>query len=120
MMAYPVEGPGKVGKGRVFCTLTQPKGKRLLITSLRWRQRSEGREKAPAGTSVRPDYQLGDGADHACGKEFPTCNGSFMPFGEARRGLGVPRQQEEEMVEARGIKSEGRRKLPEKRTQLLL
>jgi heme A synthase len=32
----------------------------------------------------RPDYQLGDGAHHACGKEFPTCNGDFLPFGEAR------------------------------------
>jgi heme A synthase len=32
----------------------------------------------------RPDYQLGDGAHHACGKEFPTCNGGFMPFGKAR------------------------------------
>jgi heme A synthase len=32
----------------------------------------------------RPDYQLGDGAHHACGKEFPTCNGGFMPFGQAR------------------------------------
>ena len=32
----------------------------------------------------RPDYQLGDGAHHACGKEFPTCNGEFLPFGEAR------------------------------------
>jgi heme A synthase len=31
----------------------------------------------------RADYQLGDGAHHACGKEFPTCNGEFMPFGEA-------------------------------------
>ena len=39
-----------------------------------------------AGTqnSGRADYQLGDGAHHACGKEFPTCNGEFMPFGEAR------------------------------------
>jgi gluconolactonase len=27
MMAYPVEAPGKLGKGRVFCTLQQPKGK---------------------------------------------------------------------------------------------
>ena len=35
----------------------------------------------------RADYQLGDGAHHACGKEFPTCNGEFMPFGErAPRG----------------------------------
>jgi heme A synthase len=31
----------------------------------------------------RADYQLGDGAHHACGKEFPTCNGEFMPFGTA-------------------------------------
>ena len=31
----------------------------------------------------RADYQLGDGAHHACGKEFPTCNGEFMPFGGA-------------------------------------
>lgn len=33
------------------------------------------------GTS---EYALGDGAHLACGKEFPGCNGSFMPFGEAR------------------------------------
>jgi heme A synthase len=32
----------------------------------------------------RSDYQLGDGAHHACGKEFPTCNGDFMPFGKSR------------------------------------
>ncbi len=32
----------------------------------------------------RADYQPGDGAHHACGKQFPTCNGEFMPFGEAR------------------------------------
>lgn len=32
----------------------------------------------------RSDYQLGDGAHHACGKEFPTCNGEFMPFGKAK------------------------------------
>ena len=32
----------------------------------------------------RPDYRIGDGAHHACGKEFPTCNGDFMPFGQAR------------------------------------
>ena len=31
----------------------------------------------------RADYQLGDGAHHACGKEFPSCNGQFMPFGES-------------------------------------
>ncbi len=32
----------------------------------------------------RADYQVGDGAHHACGKEFPTCNGEFLPFGQAR------------------------------------
>jgi heme A synthase len=32
----------------------------------------------------RADYRLGDGAHHACGKQFPTCNGDFMPFGQAR------------------------------------
>jgi heme A synthase len=32
----------------------------------------------------RADYQLGDGAHHACGKEFPTCNGDFLPFGGTR------------------------------------
>src|SRR5215218_2914819 len=31
----------------------------------------------------RADYQLGDGAHHACGKQFPACNGEFMPFGKA-------------------------------------
>jgi gluconolactonase len=28
MMAYPVISPGKVGKGKVFCTLKQPEGKK--------------------------------------------------------------------------------------------
>ena len=32
----------------------------------------------------RADYQLGDGAHHACGKQFPACNDGFMPFGQAR------------------------------------
>jgi heme A synthase len=32
----------------------------------------------------RPDYQLGDGAHHACGTQFPGCNDSFMPFGSSR------------------------------------
>ena len=32
----------------------------------------------------RADYRLGDGAHHACGREFPTCNDSFLPFGESR------------------------------------
>jgi heme A synthase len=32
----------------------------------------------------RADYQLGDGAHHACGREFPTCNDGFLPFGQSR------------------------------------
>lgn len=38
-----------------------------------------------AGTQKygRPDYRLGDGAHHACGREFPTCNGELLPFGSA-------------------------------------
>jgi gluconolactonase len=28
MMSYPVEGAGKIGKGKVFCTLKQPAGKK--------------------------------------------------------------------------------------------
>ena len=32
----------------------------------------------------RPDQGVTTGAHHACGKEFPTCNGGFMPFGKAR------------------------------------
>jgi heme A synthase len=31
----------------------------------------------------RADYRLGQGAHHACGKEFPTCNGELLPFGRA-------------------------------------
>lgn len=39
-----------------------------------------------AGTQKygRPDYQIGDGAHHACGREFPTCNDGFLPFGSSR------------------------------------
>jgi heme A synthase len=32
----------------------------------------------------RPDYHVGDGAHHACGVQFPACNGSFMPYGSSR------------------------------------
>lgn len=37
-----------------------------------------------AGTEERgtPRGGSGDGAHLACGKEFPTCNGAFLPFGE--------------------------------------
>jgi heme A synthase len=32
----------------------------------------------------RADYRIGDGAHHACGREFPTCNDGFLPFGDSR------------------------------------
>ena len=39
-----------------------------------------------AGTQKygRADYRIGDGAHHACGREFPTCNDGFLPFGQSR------------------------------------
>ncbi len=44
------------------------------------RRRLHGRD-----AEVRPRrLPAGDGAHHACGNEFPTCNGAFMPFGDAR------------------------------------
>jgi heme A synthase len=38
-----------------------------------------------AGTEKhgRTDRVAGAGAHHACGTDFPACNGSFMPFGES-------------------------------------
>jgi heme A synthase len=38
-----------------------------------------------AGTEKhgRTDHQPSSGAHYACGYEFPTCNGSFMPFGQS-------------------------------------
>ena len=41
-------------------------------------------------------------------------------FGQGRSGLAVPRQQGEEMIEARRVKPEPRRELPEERPELLL
>lgn len=31
----------------------------------------------------RASYESGDGAHLACGKEFPMCNGDFLPFGKS-------------------------------------
>ena len=42
------------------------------------------------------------------------------PFGEGGGGLGVARQQCQEMVETLGIEAKGRRELPEDRAELLL
>jgi heme A synthase len=38
-----------------------------------------------AGTQKhgRPDHVANAGAHHACGTDFPACNGSFMPFGQS-------------------------------------
>src|SRR5215210_4231144 len=32
----------------------------------------------------RTDHVAGAGAHHACGSDFPACNGSFMPFGQSQ------------------------------------
>ncbi len=32
----------------------------------------------------RAGNELGSGAHHACGKQFPTCNGDLLPFGQSR------------------------------------
>ncbi|MDP8943309.1 MAG: COX15/CtaA family protein, partial [Actinomycetota bacterium] len=32
----------------------------------------------------RTDYVAGGGAHHACGTDFPACNGGFLPFGQSR------------------------------------
>ena len=39
-----------------------------------------------AGTQKhgRTDHVPGAGAHHACGTDFPACNGSFMPFGQSQ------------------------------------
>ena len=55
-----------VSSGLVFCTIVA------------------GGYMAGTQNYGRADYQLGDGAHHACGKEFPTCNGDFLPFGVSR------------------------------------
>jgi heme a synthase len=59
-------GLALVASGMIFCTIVA------------------GGYMAGTQNYGRADYQLGDGAHHACGKEFPSCNGEFMPFGEAR------------------------------------
>jgi heme a synthase len=61
-----LRGLAIIATGAVFCTIVA------------------GGYMAGTQNYGRADYQLGDGAHHACGKEFPTCNGDFMPFGETR------------------------------------
>jgi heme A synthase len=70
--ADPVEGGPRfralalVASGAIFCTIVA------------------GGYMAGTQNYGRADYQPGDGAHHACGKEFPSCNGDFLPFGQAR------------------------------------
>jgi heme A synthase len=70
--AEPADG------GRGLRRLTLATGTAVLLTIV------AGGYMAGTQNYGRPDYKLGDGAHHACGKEFPTCNGDFLPFGESR------------------------------------
>jgi len=65
---------------------SEPGFRRLAITTqvFVWLTVVAGGYMAGTQHYGRPDYQLGDGAHHACGREFPTCNGGFLPFGDAR------------------------------------
>jgi cytochrome c oxidase assembly protein subunit 15/protoheme IX farnesyltransferase len=64
----------------------EPGPRRLAITTqvFVWLTVVAGGYMAGTQHYGRPDYQIGDGAHHACGREFPTCNGGFLPFGDAR------------------------------------
>jgi len=72
----PVSGPEESGSW--FRPLSLVSSGLLLCTVV------AGGYMAGTQNYGRADYQLGDGAHHACGKEFPTCNGDFLPFGQAR------------------------------------
>jgi heme A synthase len=65
---------------------TEPGFRRLAITTqvFVWLTVVAGGYMAGTQHYGRPDYQLGDGAHHACGREFPGCNGDFLPFGSSR------------------------------------
>ncbi len=54
-----------VASGAVFCTIVA------------------GGYMAGTQNYGKPNYALGQGAHHACGKQFPGCNGEFMPFGNS-------------------------------------
>ncbi len=72
----PVPGPGQTGAW--LRPLSLASGGLVLCTIV------AGGYMAGTQNYGRADYQLGDGAHHACGKEFPSCNGEFLPFGQAR------------------------------------
>lgn len=65
---------------------TEPGFRRLAITTqvFVWLTVVAGGYMAGTQHYGRPDYQLGDGAHHACGRQFPGCNGEFLPFGSSR------------------------------------
>jgi heme A synthase len=68
---------GPVDGGRGFRPLAVAASVAVLFTIV------AGGYMAGTQNYGRADYQLGDGAHHACGKQFPSCNGEFMPFGRA-------------------------------------
>ena len=72
-----VNGAPQVPGGRACAALSIAASVAVLCTIV------AGGYMAGTQNYGRADYQLGDGAHHACGKEFPTCNGEFMPFGKA-------------------------------------
>jgi heme A synthase len=72
----PVPGPQGVGSGMRLLSVVASGAIFLTIVA--------GGYMAGTQNYGRADYQLGDGAHHACGKEFPTCNGDFLPFGQSR------------------------------------
>ena len=72
------EARARAAAGRACAACRSPPPRAVLCTIV------AGGYMAGTQNYGRADYQLGDGAHHACGKEFPTCNGDFMPFGEAR------------------------------------
>ena len=73
-----VAGAPPLGGGRGFRPLAATAQGALLATIV------AGGYMAGTQNYGRADYQLGDGAHHACGREFPTCNGDFLPFGIGR------------------------------------
>jgi heme A synthase len=72
-----VNGASQVSGGRGLRVLSIAASVAVLCTIV------AGGYMAGTQNYGRADYQLGQGAHHACGKQFPTCNGEFMPFGKA-------------------------------------
>ena len=80
-------------------------------------QRHKGRVEKALVTDLDRVMQLAPAAG-----QCPSAAGEALvvPFGEGRRLLGVPRQQGEEMFEARRVEPEARRELPQEGALLLI